>query len=757
MNNKETIFSRYRFVIEPAIGVWILRTIDIPLLQVAFSNCSLPGSYSIPGISVWNGSQIVWALCDWNASFGVVTPPFPTYTQIIGYLTGPTRIPGPCDGGGGGGGINIYNTSSSLTGDRVVNQAGHNLSFEVTAGKTWTVEQTGINPYFQASNAGTAVQNPSLVEIRCDSTVQLDSDDTIISVGPQPTGGLKLVGIQSGSQPNQLMYDPVSKQVTYAIPATPTPVNIYNTDGTLTGIRTVSMNGQVLIFDGTGDDFIQINNIQELDVQATNNISIETPQLLLVPQLPLSNVDDQLMVQQVGTGQIVRRDASTIIQPMTPTVIGGAYGTQSTQTENHIGYENQVPVGSRSNVVGAYLPSTLTLDESNLITSYQNLSTANNTYSHSNIMISGDSTEILNSTRSHLIVHELQAGGTDMETCLYYGNMRNVTPSNLSTCITNDLFNNAIVMAKESAYLGSNRNNVVLGNGEFHIDFGCPKWFYHDLSGGTGPNMLYYDPSNGNITYDAIPSTPPVNIYNTSGTLTSARTLGLNSFAFTVNGIGTYSINNQGTLNLGTSNTGTINLGRNTQTMNILDTNISTNNIPTSTPTTFSQYGFLMMGPSSRDWSYVSSNTYTRAMFSFGTNPNTGTLPALSTGTIPNWVTTNPTNHTGYHLDVGSVDTAAGLFFVPATTQYSIIFKIELKNSLAPGRYTLQLYNSTLGQVVSSSTCDSSTINQFTTCTLVDNVILSNSPISFYTFRVANLDVAGVTSYQNAVMCVTRI
>jgi collagen type VII alpha len=192
--------------------------------------------------------------------------------------------------------------------------------------------------------------------------------------------------------------------------------------------------------------------------------------------------------------------------PMAPTVFGSIYGNQ-TNTENFIGNNNNAlsGAGQRSNVIGSDLPGFNT-DESNVIVSYQNLSTATNTYSRSNIMLSGDSSEISESTNSHIYANSLNAGSLSMNNCLYIGNMANTTPADGSICINNNEYGNTINMAKESVYIGSGQNAITLGNNECHLDFKCPKLFYHDLGGGVFSDSLYYDSASGKIAYGASPA-----------------------------------------------------------------------------------------------------------------------------------------------------------------------------------------------------------------------------------------------------------
>lgn len=205
--------------------------------------------------------------------------------------------------------------------------------------------------------------------------------------------------------------------------------------------------------------------------------------------------------------------------PMAPTIYGSAYGNQ-TNTETAIGYNNLAQVGSgqRSNIIGAELPAFNT-DESNIMCSYQNLSTATNTYSRSNIILCSDSSEINSATNSHIIAENLNATGLDMNNCIYIGEMHNTTPADVSMCLNNNLYGNAITMAKESVYMGCGQNSITLNNNEFHMDFRCPNAFYHDLGGLTTSDVLYYNTANGQIGYGAAPSgiTGPTGANGTNG------------------------------------------------------------------------------------------------------------------------------------------------------------------------------------------------------------------------------------------------
>ena len=256
------------------------------------------------------------------------------------------------------------------------------------------------------------------------------------------------------------------------------------------------------------------------------------------------------------------------LNPMTPSEIGGIYGSQRATEDNHIGFKNFVPDGSKSNVIGSELPSSLLGESSNIISSYINLSTANGTFSRSNVILSGDNSEINSTVNTHVMANDFAGSGLDMESSLYVGNMRNTKPTTVSACINQNLYGNTIEMGKNSWYIGSGRNNISLAPNEMHFDTGCDRLYYHDLATGSNSDVLFYDPVSGLITHEntsVLPPPPTVNIYNSNGTLTSNRTMTLGGFNLTISGVGAITIVSSAALTLDSS-LGAVNLGTSTAT-----------------------------------------------------------------------------------------------------------------------------------------------------------------------------------------------
>lgn len=293
----------------------------------------------------------------------------------------------------------------------------------------------------------------------------------------------------------------------------------------------------------TGPTGAGSTGVQSVDNEAVAGEGLVTNVNPLNPKVKRLNQGAGLSFFPTATDMLIQCD------PMAPTVYGSAYGNQ-TNTETAIGYNNlaQVGGGQRSNIIGAELPA-FNSDESNIMCSYQNLSTAINTYSRSNIILCGDSSEINSSTNSHIYAENLNAGSLDMNNCVYIGDMQQTTPADVSMCLNNNLFGNPITMAKESVYMGCGQNSITLGNNEFHMDFRCPKAFYHDLGGLSTSDVLYYDSTSGQIGYGAAPSgsAGPTGPTGANGPTGSTGPTGNSIIINRIGSVGTYGIVNGST------------------------------------------------------------------------------------------------------------------------------------------------------------------------------------------------------------------
>lgn len=339
------------------------------------------------------------------------------------------------------------------------------------------------------------------------------------------------------------------------------------------------------------------------------------------------------------------------LNAMTPNEIGGVYGSQRSREDNHIGFKTGVPDGSKSNIIGAELPSTLLGDTSNIMSSYINLTSANGTFSRSNIILSGDNSEINSVSNTHLIGNDFSGTGLDMESSLYIGNMRNTKPTTVSTCINQNTYGNTIEMAKNSWYIGSGRNPITLATNEMHFDTGCDRLYYHDLAAGSNSNILFYDASTGLITQDnvsALPPLPGTNIYNSDGSLTSNRTLTLGGFNLVVSGVGNINISStlgvtldsSAALNLGSTNATSITIGRSGINNNLRGTLFAPNLTLDNTKTSYLGYDSV-----SKQIVYGTSTTLPNIYTSNGTLNSTRTLTLggfnLTTTGSGNLVTNN--------------------------------------------------------------------------------------------------------------------
>ena len=152
-------------------------------------------------------------------------------------------------GSGGGSGDNIYTANGTLGADRTVDMDGNDLTFDATSDMIIKGDgSVGIgttSPDALLDIEGGSVRYTSYTGGTYDDNspyrvLGLQSDGDVISIDPSTLGG--------GSS----------------------GVNLYNTSGTLTGDRTVTMDGNDLTFDGTGTGDVVIESDGDVGIGTTS-------------------------------------------------------------------------------------------------------------------------------------------------------------------------------------------------------------------------------------------------------------------------------------------------------------------------------------------------------------------------------------------------------------------------------------------------------------------------------------------------------
>jgi hypothetical protein len=157
------------------------------------------------------------------------------------------------------GGINIYNTNGTLLGDRVVSIGTHNLKFDANTGPT-------TNTYQNINNNSIQLFSESATDIG--AQVLVTGNEVLLSAHDN-TGGAKSAFILIRPTTPILVNDDIaSTGMMYAadysenyedrslvdkayVDSVAGSNNIYNTDGTITGNRTVTTGGYTLSFSNT--------------------------------------------------------------------------------------------------------------------------------------------------------------------------------------------------------------------------------------------------------------------------------------------------------------------------------------------------------------------------------------------------------------------------------------------------------------------------------------------------------------------------
>lgn len=361
-------------------------------------------------------------------------------------------------------------------------------------------------------NAGNSGTTGTSIDLNKTGVLQIKSSDVGI---PQNNIELTLDSTQTGGRANLLLTDTANDEKSELyLDANTARISNYSLPGTYYSYRVFNENHFIdnLIIDPspTAHQMLYINQATGQIYRANKPSSVSGVTLVGNPIHQFvtggdGELDFRGMISPNNT--ITFNPTSTniemeAIQPgaMQPTTLGTAYGYQDTGSLlNNLGYDNNSQL-TRGNVIAQGVPTSLTGDKSNVIASVNTLQATNN-ITNSNVIVSGDGSELQTVDRSTIIGQGF-SNPNDFNNCIYIGDMLNTTPNNYSMCLNTNYYGSPIQMAKESAYFGFGKNNLTLNNGECHFDYGAPNLYYHDLATGTSSNVLYYDNTNGKITYD---------------------------------------------------------------------------------------------------------------------------------------------------------------------------------------------------------------------------------------------------------------
>ncbi|PKF74494.1 hypothetical protein [Chryseobacterium sp. PMSZPI] len=156
---------------------------------------------------------------------------------------------------------NIYNSNGTLTGDRIVTQATRRLAFEGNSTNAFAINRTGANP---APVLSVDTQNVRI-------GIGTNNPTNLLDIRSTTNGALKIV---DGTQGNArvLTSDAAGVATWKDLPAS-VDTSIYNTNGTLTGARTVAQGTNSLAFTSTattGTNHFSVDG-STFSVDAVNN------------------------------------------------------------------------------------------------------------------------------------------------------------------------------------------------------------------------------------------------------------------------------------------------------------------------------------------------------------------------------------------------------------------------------------------------------------------------------------------------------
>ena len=236
------------------------------------------------------------------------------------------------------------------------------------------------------------------------------------------------------------------------------------------------------------------------------------------------------------------------------------------------------------------------------------------------------------------------------------------------------------------------------------------------------------------------------NIYNSDGSITGAsnRVVDLAGHNITWQGVGQMLIRTINGCNIQDSlGTSSVLIGRSGNTTTINSGNIEFGNIPVLNLNTVLTYntGTKRIG-------YTTANI-SNSIFSVGTPAFNQAGPFAASYQLPTafavaYSTSNPTNHPGFNNAGVTLDLGTGVYTPSQTNNYEVLLRVTCRNDTEVCNFNIQLYNTTDALVLSSVTCNSGVINQYSTFTFNDRLTLSAAKL--YVIRLI-LNNGAATTY----------
>lgn len=236
------------------------------------------------------------------------------------------------------------------------------------------------------------------------------------------------------------------------------------------------------------------------------------------------------------------------------------------------------------------------------------------------------------------------------------------------------------------------------------------------------------------------------NIYNSNGSITGAsnRVVDLAGHNITWQGIGQMLIRTVNGCNIQDAvGNSSVLIGRSGNTTTINSGNVEFGNISVLNLNTVLTYntGTKRIG-------YTTANI-SNSIFSVGTPAFNQAGPFAASYQLPTafavaYSTSNPTNHPGFNNAGVTLDLGTGVYTPSQTNNYEVLLRVTCRNDTEVCNFNIQLYNTTDALVLSSVTCNSGVINQYSTFTFNDRLTLSAAKL--YVIRLI-LNNGAATTY----------